>query len=101
VVMVEEATRRERREIDVGWKKKTGRKTWLLANFRLDFIHAQTMKSTSIYWRWKRDVLSLKVQNLSLGSTGNDLNRWFKVGTMNCQICQLKVAWVGFFRPVP
>jgi hypothetical protein len=27
VVMVEEATRRERREIDVGWKKKTGRKT--------------------------------------------------------------------------
>jgi hypothetical protein len=26
VVMVEEATKRERREIDVGWKKKQGEK---------------------------------------------------------------------------
>jgi len=26
VVMVEEATKRERREIDVGWKKKRGEK---------------------------------------------------------------------------
>jgi hypothetical protein len=31
---------------------------WWSANFILEFLHAQAMKSTSIYRRWKMVILS-------------------------------------------
>jgi len=37
----------------------------------------------------------------ALNSVRNDRNRWFKVGTMNCQIWQLKAALGGHFKPAP
>jgi len=47
------------------WIKKTGVRGWFLFNFGLYFLYAQTMKSTPIYMRWKKNILSLMVPNLS------------------------------------
>jgi hypothetical protein len=55
-------------------------------------FHAQAMESIHIYRGWKREVLSLMVKILALGYARKDLNCWFKIRTMNCQICQLKTA---------
>jgi hypothetical protein len=50
------------REENVGWNLK-----WLvfLAKFEPNFLHPWSMKIKSIYRRWKRDTLSLLVQNIS------------------------------------
>jgi hypothetical protein len=47
--------------------------------FAPEFLHAQAMKSISIYRGWRREVLSLMVKILALGSARKDPNRWFKV----------------------
>jgi hypothetical protein len=52
---------RKRRERDVGWKNWEG---WFLANFGLDFLHTQAMKSTVIFRGWRREVFSLITPNL-------------------------------------
>jgi len=44
---------------------ETGQRGWFLADFRPAFLLPQTMKSTFIYRRWKREILS------TLGKTFN------------------------------
>jgi len=52
---------KKKRERDVGWKNWEG---WFLANFGLDFLHTQAMKSTVIFRGWRREVFSLITPNL-------------------------------------
>ncbi|KAJ7010083.1 hypothetical protein NC653_000727 [Populus alba x Populus x berolinensis] len=64
---------RRRRQL---WKRRrdrkknkcaeTGRKTGFLADFGPDSPFPQAMKSTSIYRRWKRAILSTLRKNFSL-----------------------------------
>jgi hypothetical protein len=56
--------KREERELTAE-KKKIREECWFFVNFAPDFLHAQAMKFTSIYRGWKRDILSLIIQNLS------------------------------------
>ena len=52
VVMAEEEAEREKKVAE------TGKKLIFLAYFGPDFLLLQAMKSTSIYRRWKRAILS-------------------------------------------
>jgi hypothetical protein len=67
----------EREENSVGWE--SGR-SWFLADFRIDFLDAQAMKSTSIYrgggGRGQSCLYWGKIATLD--SAGNDLNCWLK-----------------------
>jgi len=47
------------------WKQKMREGGWFLDVFGPKFLHLWSMKIKSIYRRWKRDTLSLLVQNLS------------------------------------
>jgi hypothetical protein len=87
---------RERKKL-----QKQGVDGLVLADFKLIFFPTQAMKSTPIYRGWKRVFLSSHGEISALDSVGKDLNHWFKVSTMNCQIWQFKAAWVGYFRLVP
>ena len=60
VVMAEEEAEREKKVAE------TEKKLIFLANFGPDFLLPQAMKSTSIYRRWKRAILSTLRKNFSL-----------------------------------
>jgi hypothetical protein len=58
-----------------------------LAEFGPDFLDAEAMKSTSIYWGGGRGQSCFYWEkNSTLDSARKDLNRWFKVGMVKCQI---------------
>jgi hypothetical protein len=59
LVAAEGAAEKEKAEND----EKQGRKADFFVNFALDFLLPQTMKSTSIYRRWKRAILSSRGKN--------------------------------------
>jgi hypothetical protein len=86
----EAAGERERRE-NVGWKKNRG-EAGFLAYFGPDFLLPQAIKSTSIYRRWKREILSTLEKNCSPDSDEKDPNRWLKVGMVHCQIVKSAAA---------
>jgi hypothetical protein len=44
---------------------ETGKNGWFLADFGSDFLLFRTLKSTSIYRRWKRAILSTLGKNFS------------------------------------
>jgi hypothetical protein len=60
----EDTVKRENREENVGWVPGNG---WFFffVDFGPHFLHAQAMKSTSIYRRWKRVILSTQGKNCS------------------------------------
>ena len=78
---------RERKEREIA---KLGKMAGFLADFGSDFLLIQTLKSTSIYRRWKRAVLSTLRKISAIDSVGKDPNRWFKVSILSCQICRKK-----------
>jgi hypothetical protein len=55
--------------------------------FRPKFLSPWSMQITSIYRWWKRDILSLLVLNVGLGSAWKHSNYCFKEVIMNCQFC--------------
>jgi hypothetical protein len=61
-LVVAETAKRERERKNC---RNGGQRGWFLANFGLDFLLSQTLKSTSIYRRWKRAVLSIPGENCS------------------------------------
>jgi hypothetical protein len=63
--VAEEAAGREREERTLAGRKNRGEADFL-AYFRPDFLLPQAIKSTSIYRRWKRAILSTMEKNLSL-----------------------------------
>jgi len=58
----EDTVKREEREENIGWEPGND---WFFADFRLHFLYAQAMKSTFIYRRWKRVILSTQEKNYS------------------------------------
>jgi hypothetical protein len=56
------------------------------------FLPAQDMKCTSIYRRWKRDIVSLMVSNRGLCLAENDPNRLFHVCIVSLSNLQEKAA---------
>ena len=79
---------KEERAVE-GWRgeKKNGNRgmTGFFVIFGLNFLHPQAMKYMG--------------KLATIDSVGKDINRWFKVVIMNCQIWQFKVVWVGLFGP--
>jgi hypothetical protein len=65
---------------------------WFFLDFGFKFFHARGMESTPIYKGWKKDILFLLGQILALDLNRKDLNHWFKVTIMNCQIWQSKAV---------
>jgi hypothetical protein len=70
---------------------------WFFAIFGLDFLLPQTIKSTSIYRRWKRAILSTMEKNFSpcFRWEGSQLLAQSRHGALsNCQICSCRrLSW--------
>jgi len=72
------------------------RERWFFPNFGYQSLLSQVMKSTSIYRRWKRTILSILGGNSALDSVGKDPNRWLKVVMVHYQICTYRLPELAF-----
>jgi len=90
----EAAGEREREERTLVGRKKNRGEAAFLAYFGPDFLLPQAIKSTSIYRRWKREILSTMEKNFSswFRWEGSQPLAQSRHGALsNCQICSCRL----------
>jgi len=89
---------KEKRENSLQKQRKTEGGGWFFVNFELDFLFHEGMKSTSIYRRWKRAIVSTLEKTFSPWFSWEGSQLLVQSRHPELLNLQEKAAWVGLFR---